>query len=165
LDTAEREAVLEAEKFGEEDLQHPLRQIIWWLLKRDRDAMYSYLEGSSIGVPKRLAVKTSAPLVAASVHFNKAGDENVRAALAALPGMLDQADGYIEDGIIGGARPNAADFQIAATVRLAMTMDDLRPAIENRPIGELAIKLLPEYPGHLSPGLPAGWLEPLRSPA
>jgi glutathione S-transferase len=162
-DDPERKAVLEAERFGEAEMQHPLRQIIWWLLKRDRDAMLSYLEGSKIGVPKGLAVRTGGPLVAASVHFNKAGDENVKAALAALPAMLDRADGYISEGVIGGGQPNAADFQIAATVRLALTMDDLRPAIEDRPIGRLAMRLLPEYPGHLPPGLPAEWLAPLAT--
>jgi len=160
-DPAKREKVLEAERFGDEELQQPVRQILWWLLKRDRNAMHSYIENAKLPVPKGLAVRTGAPLVAASVHFNKADDENVKAALAAMPSQLDRIDSYIEDGVIGNEQPNAADFQIAATVRLAMTVEDLRPAVESRPAGELAMRILPEYDGHLPPGLPAQWLAPL----
>ena len=43
-----------------------------------------------------------------------------------------------------------------------MTLDDLRPAIEGRPAGELAKRVVPDYPGHAPPILPAAWLEPLR---
>jgi glutathione S-transferase len=160
-DQGPRERVLEAERFGEEELQHPIRQILWWLLKRNRNAMYSYAENAKLPVPTGLAVRTSAPIVAASVHFNRASDENVRSALASLAEQLDRIDSYIEEGIIGNERPNAADFQIAASVRLAMTVEDLRPAIESRPAGELALRLVPEYDGHLPPGLPQEWLEPL----
>ena len=157
-----RERVLEAESFGESELQHPIRQILWWLLKRNRDAMFSYVENARLPVPKKLAVKTGGPLVAASVHFNAADDDNVRAALAALPAQLDRLDEYIREGVIGGETPNAADFQIAATLRLAMTVEDLRPAVESRPCGQLALRILPSYDGHLPPGLPQDWLEPLR---
>jgi glutathione S-transferase len=157
-----RERVLEAESFGEGELQHPIRQILWWLLKRNRDAMFSYVENARLPVPKKLAVKTGGPLVAASVHFNAADDDNVRAALAALPAQLDRLDEYIREGVIGGETPNAADFQIAATLRLAMTVEDLRPAVESRPCGQLALRILPSYDGHLPPGLPQAWLEPLR---
>ena len=42
----------------------------------------------------------------------------MRADLAALPGLLDQVDAYIADGVLGGDQPNAADLQIAPTIRL-----------------------------------------------
>ena len=161
----ERAAIEEAEALGESELQHPIRQILWWLLKRDRDAMRSYVEGSKIGLPIGLAIKTGGPLVAASVHFNRADDENVRAALAALPGLLDRLDEFVLSGVIGGTEPNAADFQIAPSIRLAMTVGDLRPFIEDRPIGHAALRLVPDYPGDLPPGLPRDWLEPLRDRA
>ena len=41
-------------------------------------------------------------------------------------------DDLIAAGTINGAELNAADFQIAATVRLAMTLEDLRPLIESQ---------------------------------
>ena len=161
-DPALREAVLEAERIGDEELQHPLRQIIWWLLKRNGKAMASYLEGSHTGVPIGVAVKTAAPLVMASAHFNEASDENVKAAIAALPGILDRLDAYIAEGVMGNEEPNAADFQVAPSIALAMTMEDLRPAIESRPVGKLADKLVPGYAGYMPPALPEAWLAPLR---
>ena len=161
----ERAAIEEAEFLGESELQHPIRQILWWLLKRDRDAMRSYVEGSKIGLPIGLAIKTGGPLVAASVHFNQADDENVQTAIAALPGLLDRLDEFVLSGVIGGEEPNAADFQIAPSIRLAMTVGDLRPFIEDRPIGHAALRLVPDYPGHIPPGLPDAWLDPLRDQA
>jgi glutathione S-transferase len=64
--------------------------------------------------------------------------------------------------VLNGPDLNAADFQIAPSVRLAMTMDDLRPAIESRPAGELALRVAPDYPGRIPPILPPSWLEPLN---
>jgi glutathione S-transferase len=76
----------------------------------------------------------------------------VRRDLAELPAMLDRVDRWIEEGVIGQEEPNAADFQIAPSVRLLMTMEDLRRAIERRPAGELARRLVPEYPSRVGAG-------------
>ncbi len=161
-DPERRAAVEEAEAWGEEVLQPPLRQILWWTFKRDRSSMASYSEGSKLGIPVGLAMKTAAPVIAISVRVNEADDETVRNSLAAFPGMLDKVDAWIAAGVLGGEQRNAADFQIATSLRLAMTLDDLRPAIEDRPAGKLATALAPEYPGHTPPILPPGWLAPLR---
>jgi glutathione S-transferase len=162
-DPEQRAAVEEAERFGDEELQHPIRQILWWGMKRDRAPLRSYSEGAKIGVPLGLAVKTAAPIVALSARFNEADDENVKRDLAALPGLLDKVDEYVAKGVIGGAQPNAADFQIATSLGLALTLDDLKPAIEGRPAGDLARKIVPSYPGTMPPVLPAEWLAPLRA--
>lgn len=161
-DPEQRLAVEEAERFGDEELQHPIRQLLWWSIKRNREPLRSYSEGARLGIPISLAVKTAAPIVALSARFNEANDANVRAALAALPAMLDRIDAWIEAGVVGGEQLNAADFQIAPSVGLAMTLDDLRPAIDSRPTGELARRIVPNYPGKMPPVLPPEWLAPLR---
>jgi glutathione S-transferase len=161
-DPEKRAAVEEAERWGEEVLQPPMRQILWWTFKRDRGSMASYAEGANLGIPVSLAMKTATPVIALSVRFNEADDDHVRSSLAAFPAMLQKVDDLIAAGTLGDEQPNAADFQIAATLRLAMTLDDLRPAIEARPAGELAKRLVPNYPGRTPPILPAAWLEPLR---
>jgi glutathione S-transferase len=161
-DPAARARVEEAEEFGDEQLQHPIRQLLWWGFKHDKEPMRSYSEGARIGVPIGLAMKTAAPVIAISARINEASDENAQAALRALPALLDRVDAYIAGGTIGGPEPNAADFQIATSVGLAMTMADLRPAIEGRPAGALAARIVPDYPGHTPPIFPAAWLDPLR---
>ena len=164
-DPAQRAAVEEAERFGDEELQHPVRQILWWGMKRDRAPLRSYSEGARIGMPIGLAIKTAAPIVALSARFNESSDDNVRRALASLPELLDRVDALIADGTIGGEQPNAADFQIATSLGLALTMQDLRPAIERRPAGALAKRIVSDYPGHMPPVLPPEWLAPLRGDA
>jgi glutathione S-transferase len=164
-DPGSRTAVEEAERFGDEDLQQPIRQILWWTLRKHTAPLRSYSEGAKIGVPIGLAVKTAAPIVALSAHFNEASDDNVRRDIAALPGMLKRVDDWIAAGVLGGEELNAADFQIAPSIRLAMSLDDLRPAIESRPAGKLALRVAPDYPGETPPVLPPAWLEPLRAAA
>ena len=41
----------------------------------------------------------------------------------------------------------------------------LRAAIESRPAGALAKRVVPDYPGHTPPILPPEWLTPLSAPA
>jgi glutathione S-transferase len=161
-DPARRAAVEEAERFGDEELQHPIRQILWWTLKHDKAPLRSYSEGAKIGLPIGLAMKTSAPIVALSARFNEASDENARTALAALPAQLDRVDELIAAGVLNGEELNVADFQIAPSIGLAMTLDDLRPLIEARPAGALAKRVVPDYPGKTPPILPPAWLAPLR---
>jgi glutathione S-transferase len=162
-DAAKLAAVEEAERFGDEELQHPVRQLIWWALKKDKAPLRSFSEGARLGIPIGLAIKTAAPIVALSAHFNEASDENVRADLSALGGLLDRVDELIAAGAIDGEQLNAADFQIGPSIRLAMTMQDLRPLIEARPAGRLAVRVQPELPGDIPPIFPPAWLQPLRS--
>jgi glutathione S-transferase len=162
-DPAERGKVEEAERFGDETLQAPARRMLWNALRRDRGPLESFSVGARLGVPLKLAMATAAPIVALSARFNDATDENVRADLQALPGYLDKIDGWIAEGVLGAGSPNAADLQISTSVRLMMSMDDLRPFIENRPAGKLAERVVPDYPGKVPPILPAEWLEPLKS--
>jgi glutathione S-transferase len=157
--------VEQAERWGDSVLQSVARRVLWNGMRRDRTPLRSYSTGARLGVPIGLAVKTAAPIVALSARFNEATDENVREDLAALPGMLKRIDDWIAAGVLGGDPPNAADLQIATSVRLLMTLDDLRSAIEPRPAGQLALRVDPDYPGRMPPVLPAEWLEPLRSAA
>ena len=83
---------------------------------------------------------------------NRASAARVRADLAALPGHLDHIDAWIADGVIGGQQPNAADLQIAATLRMLSTLGDVRPMMEGRPSLALALRLFPSYAGHMPAG-------------
>jgi len=155
----------EAERFGDEELQHPIRQIVWWVLRKDPAPLRSYMQGARLGIPIGLAVRTAAPILYLTARYNEASDENVRRDLAALPGFLDKIDAWIEAGVLDGEQLYAADYQIAASLRLAMTMQDLRPAIDARPAGKLARRAIPEYAGDAPPVLPPAWLQALRQPS
>jgi glutathione S-transferase len=156
-----RAKVEDAEAWGDTFQQKP-RRLSWWAFKRDRAPMASYSEGARLGVPVELAVKTGGPIVAAAARFNGSTDANVSADLASLRADLDRIDAWIADGVIGGPQPNAADYQIAPSLRLLMSLDDLRPFIEARPCGELARRIVPDFPGRTPPVFPAEWLAGLR---
>ena len=162
-DSEKRAAVEAAERFGSEGLQHPIRQIIWWAFQQNSAPLRSYSEGARLGIPIGLAVRTAAPIIAIEKRMHEATDETVRANLAAYGGMLQRVDELIAAGTIGGEEPNAADFQIAPSIRLAMTFQDLRPIVESRPAGEFAKRIQPEIAGDFPPVFPAAWLEPLNS--
>ena len=164
-DAERRTAVEEAERWGDDQLQAMARRISWNAIGRDRSSIGTYAEGARLGIPIGVAVKTSAPIIAAAVRFNRADDDRVRADLAALAGVLERVDDWIEEGVLGGETVNAADLQVATSLRLLMTLDDVRPAIEDRPAGEFATRLVPEFPGHVGSVFPAAWLEPLREAA
>ena len=163
-DPTARAAVKEAEAFGDVTVQGVARRILWNCLRRDKAPLRSYSAGARLGVPIGLAVATAAPIIAMAARLNEADDEKVRNDLAELPATLDRIDGWIADGTIGGESPNVGDFQLATSLSLMMTVEDLRPIIAARPAGELAMRVDPDYPGQVPAGtLPVEWLEPLRA--
>ena len=101
------------------------------------------------------------PFIALDARSHEATGDHVPRDISLLPGMLQRIDNWIAEGVLGGQQLNAADFQIATSLRLAMGLDDLRPAIEGRPAGELALRVAPNYPGRTPPVLPRDWPEPL----
>jgi len=147
-DPDERRAVEEAEAWGDEVLQPVPRRIVWNALKHDRSELATYLEGARTGIPTSVAARMAPPVAALARRLNRATDENVRRDLAALPGLFDHVDELIEQGVIGGPERNVADYQIATSVSLLLTMDDIRPMIEGRPAEQLARDVVAHQPGH-----------------
>jgi glutathione S-transferase len=164
-DAKQRQTVEEAERFGDEELQQRIREIFLWSARKDGSGLVGYLEGAKIGMPHQVAAKTAGPFIALDARSRGATDENVRRAIVAIPGMLQRIDDWIAEGILGGETSNAADLQIAPSLRLAMSLDDLRPAIEGRPAGRLATRIVKHFPGRSPAVLPPEWLAPLNAPA
>lgn len=145
--------VEEAERWGDEVLQPVARRLSWWALKRDRSGVRSFLEGARLGIPVGLAARTALPLIVLSARLNRADDAAARADLGALEGLLDRVDEWLDAGVLGGAAPNAADFQIATSVRLLMCFDELCPSIKRRPAAAFARRICPQFPGRIGPVL------------
>lgn len=165
---AQRDRVVAAETWADGNFQEVGRRLIWAHLARSPQAMLSYSSADDkVPLPRFVQSLAAKPVSLIQSRLNKAADdERVRRDLAELPEMLDHVDGYIAEGVIGGESPNAADLQIAASLNLWMSMEDLRAVIEPRPCGRLTRKIFPEGSthGHIDGGvLPAEWLEPLRA--
>lgn len=163
-DPERRARVEAAERWGDEVLQPVPRRILWNILSRDGRGGRSYLEGARLGVPVGLAAKTSPPIAAMAKRLNKADDEAVRRDLAALPETIAEVDRLLAEGVIGNQPLNVADYQIATSVRLLLTMDDVRPYLEGHPAADYALRVVPEYPGYAPAALPDEWKPPVPAP-
>jgi glutathione S-transferase len=152
--------VEEVERWGEEVFQPIARTMMWATLSRHPRAMYDYQEGQKNPKLPMAAVLATAPLLTAVERkLNAVTDERVRRELQELPGHLDRIDAWIEDGTLGGERPNAADLQIAPTIRLLATSGDIRPLIEGRPSERFATQYLDPIPASTPQGiLPPEWI-------
>ena len=156
-----RRAVEEAEAWGEGELQ-PCRGASSAGARRGCQSMRVWMV-RDMGMPApNVMARAQKPLAHAFARMAEVSDERVRADIAALPAQLDHIDRLIADGVIGGDEPNAADFQIGTSVRVFLAFEDLRELVEGRPAGELAMRLLPRYPGPIPPFLPREWLAAIR---
>jgi glutathione S-transferase len=159
---ADRAAVEEAVAWGEDVYQRALRFLLPYSMLRRPGAVASVLEDSLMVVPTAIAARTAAPLVLVNSLINRSDAANVRRTLAEMPAMLDRVDQLIERGVLDAGQPRAADFMIAPTSRAWMWWDDLRPAVEGRPLAEHARRIVPRFPGSVPPVFPAEALSPLR---
>jgi glutathione S-transferase len=157
-DAVARARVLEAERWGDEVLQAVPRRILDAAFLRDSACMESYAGDAKLPLP-RAVLRPALPLTARLMaRRNHAEDEKARADLVALPAQLDHIDAWIADGVLGSEQPNAADLQIGSSIRLLMTIADLRPLIEGRPALKLTRWFEPQAGEAPAGTLPSEWL-------
>jgi glutathione S-transferase len=160
-DPEQSRAVEEAEAWGEGELQPVPRRIFRWGASRRQSIRVWMARDMGMPAPNAVA-RAQKPLAHAFARMAEVSDERVRADVAALPAQLDHVDGLIAAGVIGGAEPSAADYQIGTTLRVFLAYDDIRPLVEGRPAEVLATRMLPRYPGPIPPFLPPEWLAQVR---
>jgi glutathione S-transferase len=153
-DPEKRLQVEEAERWGDEVLQDVPRRIVRWMSVHLPETRV--MIAREIGVPlPRFAAWINAPT--ARRMANKVNsDAEIQNAIAQVPQVLDHVDDLLEKGVIGGDSPNAADFQIATSVRALLTVRDLDAVTKGRPSADLAMRLIPEFGNDF----PAGLLPP-----
>ena len=157
-DPGRRRAVEAAEAWGDGDFQHAPRRAFRWAAGHDRTTRRWIAESEGLPAPALLA-EANVPIARLLAQRVGANDAGVRRMLASLPGMLDHIDSLIAEGVIGGAEPNAADYQLLTTVRSLLTFEDLRPFVAGRPCEPLARALWPTAPEPVPAALPKEWLQ------
>src|SRR3954468_16775832 len=155
-DPERRQAVEEAERWANEELQMAARRIgLAWAVRdpagagrRAGDGRMGYL------LYRRALVRRLIIPLIGRVIFN-VDRATERELLAELPAMLDQIDAWIVEGVLGGAQLNAADFMVAPSLALMLYRPDIPPLLEGRPALELVDRVLPEpaSAGATKPGL------------
>jgi glutathione S-transferase len=150
-DPEKRLVVEEAERWGDEVLQDVPRRIVRWMSVHLPETRVMIAREIGVPLPK-LAAWINAPT--ARYMANKVeSDREIQNAIGAVGEVLDHVDELIEQGVIGGEVPNAADFQIATSVRALLTVRDLDRATQGRPAAELAMRLVPEFGNDFPAGL------------
>ena len=153
-----RARVVEAEGWGERELQNAPRLLIRWGLTRDHGLRRWLAESAGMPVPA-LAARTSLPVARYYARAIGADEAAARRALTQLPAMLDRADGLLADGTLTTSPPNAATLQILASVRALDEFTDLHPLLAGRPCRLAARELFPDFPGPVPSFIPPAWLE------
>ncbi len=150
------DAVREAERWGDEELQDLGRRLPWGALHFRPEAVGTF---GGAGPLDPAGTDFAIRIARASWKYHGITAERLADDLAGLPAKLDHVDALAGEGTIGGNAPNAADLQIGSTVRVLLTVGDLRPLIEGRPAERVARTWFPDYSGDIPAGAyPAGWV-------
>lgn len=145
-DPERRRAVEEAERWGEAELQMVPRRIFRWIFAHDNGARARIAADLGLPLPALMGA-LNWPIARALAARVDADQAHARAALTNLRATLDHVDRLIADGVIGDPdAPNAADFQIAPSIRALRGISDLLPLLADRPCDTLARRLMPRFP-------------------
>jgi glutathione S-transferase len=154
-DPAQRARVEELERWGDEVLQGVPRRLIFHGLRREPDAIPGYAQRSRFKLPAPVA-RVVGPAVARLVLLaHDADDDDVRRDTGAIPGHMARIERALDDGVIGGEPPNAADLQLAPSVALLMTLDDVAPLVPER-VGAWARAVAGDAVGRMPAGTLTG---------
>jgi glutathione S-transferase len=158
-----RRRVEEAERWGEEVLQSVPRRIFRWAAANDYESR-RWLAVDIAKMPGGALIARPSLQAKAFARAVDADDAAVQADVAALlPVHLAEVERLRAEGVIGGAERNAADFQIASSVRSLAKLGDLEPYLADHPAVRWAAAVVPAQPGPTPRALPREWLRPLEA--
>jgi glutathione S-transferase len=147
------EAVRDAERWGDEVLQARGRRLLW---------------GAAHFRPERISTLIGGPpldpggtdyairLLRGTWKHTGVTCERLAEDLAALPADVAHVLELIGEGVLDGESPNAADLQIAPTIRMLLVVGDLREHLA--PVEDYARRLFPDYPGEIPAGAFPAWV-------
>jgi glutathione S-transferase len=152
------DAVREAERWGDEELQDLGRRLPWGALHFRPEAMGTFAgpDGQALDPA---GTDFAMSYVRKSWRYHGITAVQLAEDLAGLPAKIDHIDALAAEGIVGGDEPTAADLQIGSTLLILLTIGDVRPLIQGRPAEQLARRWFGPYPGDVPAGaFPAGWV-------
>lgn len=168
-DPALRARVEEAERWGEEQLQPIPRRLFRYGAARNPELRQRIMRAQHVPVPALTAqaIRPALEWYVRTVEADgrRATPGGVRADLAAIPSLLDRADGMLADGTLTLDPPNAAALQVLVSVNLLGRFADLEELVSSHACAGPARELFPDYRASLPPFLPPSWLEPVLSTA
>jgi glutathione S-transferase len=144
-DSAQRQAVEDAEQWGDDVLQMAARRLVLSASLHGGDALVNRADDGRLGA--LLFRHASTRLIGARLFAWSTFAATERAEqelLTKLPEMLDRVDEWIATGVLNGEQLNAADFMIVPSLALLTYRPELRGELERRPLTGLIDRVLPE---------------------
>jgi glutathione S-transferase len=151
------QAVREAERWGDEELQDLGRRLPWGALHFRPEALGTFAPGGRPldGAGTDFAIA----FVRGCWRYHRITAARLEEDLRGLPEKIEHIERLAEEGVLGGEQPNAADLQIGATIRVLMPLGDLHDLIEGSAAQRIASRSFPEFAGEVPAGaFPTGWL-------
>lgn len=150
------EDVLEAERWGDEELQDLGRRLAFGALHFRPEALGTI---AGAGLLDPAGTDFAMRYIRGAWKYHGISAELLASDLAGLPAKLDHVDELVAAGTIGGEKPNAADLQIGCTLRVFLLIGDLVPLLAGRPAERIALDNFPDYHGAVPAGaFPEGWV-------
>jgi glutathione S-transferase len=150
------DAVRDAERWGDEELQDLGRRMPWGSLYFRPEAMGTLAGGETLDPA---GTDFAIGFVRNAWKYHKITAARLAEDLQGLPAKLDHIDELIAAGVIGQDEPNAADLQIGATIAVLECVGDLKPLLSGRPLQQLAQRWFAGREGEVPAGaFPAGWV-------
>ena len=149
------EEVREAELWGDRELQDLGRRLPWGALHFRPEALGTFNGGEALdGAGTDFAIRYTH----GSWRYHEISAARLHDDLAGLPAKLAHVEELAGRGILDDQHPTAAGLQIGATIRVLLTVGDLRPLLAGSAAERSALGLFPDYPGHVPAGaFPEGW--------
>ncbi len=152
------EEVREAERWGDQELQDLGRCLPWGAMYFRPEAMGTFAGPGAVPLDAPgtdFAIK----FVRATWRYHGITATRLHDDLAGLPAKIAHIEALAEQGVLDGEQPNAADLQIAATIRVLLPLGDLAPLLQGSAAERIALRFFPSYPGSVPQGAyPAGWV-------
>lgn len=151
-----RLAVEDAERWGDEVLQMTARRLLLAAMLHGREGIVNRGGDGRLGalISRHETARFAVARLVARFAF-AANARSEQDLLAALPGMLDRIDAWIETRVLGGEHLHAADFMIVTSLALLCYRPDVRAELQRRPAIGLLDRILPEPASAV-----AGWRAP-----
>ena len=149
--------VREAEVWGDEYFQDVARRLPFGALHFRPGSMGTF---AGAGELDAAGTDFAAKNLRGIWRYMKLKPSHLMEDLARIDETIERIESYAREGIIDGETPTAADFQIAASARVLLTVGDLLPAFEGTAAERIARRFFPDYEGEIPAGaFPPAWVK------
>jgi glutathione S-transferase len=157
------EAVREADRWGDAELQPLGRHLAWGALHFRPELLGRLLGGEQLDPA---ATDHAIRFIRGAWKYHGISCTVIAEGLAGLPGKIRHIEELIAEGVLDGEQPNAADLQIGSTIDVLLSIGDVRPIVAGTGAERLARRWFTPYEDEMPAGaFPAGWVPATTAPA